>query len=230
MIGVLGGMGPAATVDFMAKLIRLTPAGREQDHLPLVVVSDPRVPDRVAPILRGPRRFAAAGDARRHPAPRAGRGGLRRDPLPHRARLVRAAGGGHRAADPAHRRCRARRARSGSPCPRARSACSRPRRRSRPGSTRSAWRPPAIRRCSPRPRSWRVRAAGDRPGQAGPRRGGGTAARARGRASGRRRRRARPARLHRAAAGLAAAPHPACIDATEALARSCLAWWRRRQR
>ena len=53
MIGVLGGMGPAATVDFMAKLIRLTPAGREQDHLPLVVVSDPRVPDRVAPILSG---------------------------------------------------------------------------------------------------------------------------------------------------------------------------------
>ena len=27
---------------------------------------------------------------------------------------------------------------------------------------------------------------------------------------------------------LAAAPHPACIDATEALARSCLAWWRER--
>ena len=51
VIGVLGGMGPAATVDFMAKLIRLTPAAREQDHLPVVVVSDPRVPDRVAPIL-----------------------------------------------------------------------------------------------------------------------------------------------------------------------------------
>jgi len=53
MIGVLGGMGPAATVDFMAKLIRLTPVERDQEHLPLVVVSDPRVPDRVAPILRG---------------------------------------------------------------------------------------------------------------------------------------------------------------------------------
>ena len=53
MIGVLGGMGPAATLDFMAKLIRLCPAARDQDHLPLVVVSDPRVPDRVAPILHG---------------------------------------------------------------------------------------------------------------------------------------------------------------------------------
>jgi len=53
MIGVLGGMGPAATLDFMARLIRLCPAERDQDHLPLVVVSDPRVPDRVAPILHG---------------------------------------------------------------------------------------------------------------------------------------------------------------------------------
>jgi aspartate racemase len=53
MIGVLGGMGPAATVDFLAKLIRLTPAHRDQDHVPVVVVSDPRVPDRVGPIMEG---------------------------------------------------------------------------------------------------------------------------------------------------------------------------------
>jgi aspartate racemase len=53
MIGVLGGMGPVATLDFVAKLIRLCPAERDQDHLPLVVVSDPRVPDRVGPILHG---------------------------------------------------------------------------------------------------------------------------------------------------------------------------------
>jgi aspartate racemase len=53
MIGLLGGMGPAATLDFMAKLIRLCPAERDQDHLPLVIVSDPRVPDRVGPILHG---------------------------------------------------------------------------------------------------------------------------------------------------------------------------------
>lgn len=53
MIGVLGGMGPAATVDFLAKLVRLTPAERDQDHVPVVVLSDPRVPDRVGPILEG---------------------------------------------------------------------------------------------------------------------------------------------------------------------------------
>jgi aspartate racemase len=29
MLGVLGGMGPAATVDFLAKLIQLTPAERD---------------------------------------------------------------------------------------------------------------------------------------------------------------------------------------------------------
>jgi aspartate racemase len=53
MIGVLGGMGPAATADFLAKLIRLTPAQRDQDHVPVVVLSDPRVPDRVGPIMEG---------------------------------------------------------------------------------------------------------------------------------------------------------------------------------
>ncbi|MGI9498397.1 MAG: aspartate/glutamate racemase family protein, partial [Geminicoccaceae bacterium] len=53
MIGVLGGMGPAATVDFMGKLVRLTSATADQDHIPLVVMSDPRIPDRVAPILDG---------------------------------------------------------------------------------------------------------------------------------------------------------------------------------
>jgi aspartate racemase len=50
-IGVLGGMGPAATVDFMAKLVALTPADRDQDHLPVIVASLPQVPDRSAAIL-----------------------------------------------------------------------------------------------------------------------------------------------------------------------------------
>jgi aspartate racemase len=53
MIGVLGGMGPAATVDFLAKLVGLAAAARDQDHVPVVVVSDPRIPDRVAPIMAG---------------------------------------------------------------------------------------------------------------------------------------------------------------------------------
>ena len=35
--GVMGGMGPSATVDFMAKVIALTEAGRDQDHVHMIV-------------------------------------------------------------------------------------------------------------------------------------------------------------------------------------------------
>ena len=52
-IGVLGGMGPLATVDFMRKVIDLTPARRDQEHLPLIVYSVPQVPGRSACILEG---------------------------------------------------------------------------------------------------------------------------------------------------------------------------------
>lgn len=55
VLGVLGGMGPVATADFMLRLARLTPAARDQDHLPTVVYSDPQTPDRSDAILgRGP--------------------------------------------------------------------------------------------------------------------------------------------------------------------------------
>ncbi|MBV5297042.1 MAG: amino acid racemase [Rhodoferax sp.] len=50
-IGVLGGMGPSATVDFMDKVIRLTPASRDQDHLPMIVLNSPQIPDRSSAIL-----------------------------------------------------------------------------------------------------------------------------------------------------------------------------------
>lgn len=53
VVGVLGGMGPAATVDFWAKLIRATPATTDQEHIPTVVWSDPTVPDRSAALLEG---------------------------------------------------------------------------------------------------------------------------------------------------------------------------------
>ena len=49
-VGILGGMGPAATADFYARLVRATPAERDQDHLPVVVWGDPTVPDRVAAL------------------------------------------------------------------------------------------------------------------------------------------------------------------------------------
>ncbi len=50
-IGVFGGMGPSATVDFLDKLVRLTPAARDQDHLPVIVASLPHIHDRSSAIL-----------------------------------------------------------------------------------------------------------------------------------------------------------------------------------
>lgn len=59
-IGVFGGMGPSATVDFMEKLVRLTPASRDQEHLPVIVASLPHIADRSASILgQGPDPLAA---------------------------------------------------------------------------------------------------------------------------------------------------------------------------
>lgn len=51
-IGVLGGMGPAATLDFHAKVLAACQAGRDQDHIRLIIDSNPAVPDRGA-ALRG---------------------------------------------------------------------------------------------------------------------------------------------------------------------------------
>jgi aspartate racemase len=53
LLGILGGMGPLATVDFLGKLTRLTPANCDQDHLPWVTVSQPGIPDRSAAIKVG---------------------------------------------------------------------------------------------------------------------------------------------------------------------------------
>jgi len=50
IVGVLGGMGPLATADFYAKLVRLTPARADQDHLRVVIDSNPKIPDRTAAL------------------------------------------------------------------------------------------------------------------------------------------------------------------------------------
>ena len=49
--GVLGGMGPVATVDFMAKVIALTDASCDQDHVRMLVDHNPHVPNRQDAIL-----------------------------------------------------------------------------------------------------------------------------------------------------------------------------------
>ncbi len=53
VLGVLGGMGPAATADFLAKLTGVTDVEREQQHLRVLVDSNPKVPDRNAAIASG---------------------------------------------------------------------------------------------------------------------------------------------------------------------------------
>lgn len=51
VVGILGGMGPEATVEFFRKIVAATPASRDQDHLHIVVNCDPSIPDRTAHIL-----------------------------------------------------------------------------------------------------------------------------------------------------------------------------------
>jgi aspartate racemase len=50
-LGVVGGVGPAATVDFLGKVVRNTPATRDQDHLRLLVEQNPQIPDRTEHLV-----------------------------------------------------------------------------------------------------------------------------------------------------------------------------------
>jgi len=50
IVGVIGGMGPEATVDFMSKVIALTPARCDDDHIRMIVDNNPKMPDRQAAI------------------------------------------------------------------------------------------------------------------------------------------------------------------------------------
>lgn len=51
IIGVLGGLGPWATLDLFEKILRLTPAQRDQDHLRIIIDNNPKIPDRSPAIL-----------------------------------------------------------------------------------------------------------------------------------------------------------------------------------
>jgi aspartate racemase len=50
-LGVVGGVGPAATVDFLEKFVRHTPAQRDQDHIKVMVEQNPQIPDRTDYLL-----------------------------------------------------------------------------------------------------------------------------------------------------------------------------------
>jgi aspartate racemase len=54
-LGVIGGMGPLATADFLRKLVENTPASIDQDHIPVLLYGDCTTPDRTANIVgKGP--------------------------------------------------------------------------------------------------------------------------------------------------------------------------------
>lgn len=52
-VGIVGGVGPAATVDFLGKLVKNTPADKDQDHIKVVVEQNPQIPDRTENLVRG---------------------------------------------------------------------------------------------------------------------------------------------------------------------------------
>jgi aspartate racemase len=51
IIGVLGGMGPEATLSLFENIIANTPATRDQEHLRVLIDSNPKIPDRTPAIL-----------------------------------------------------------------------------------------------------------------------------------------------------------------------------------
>jgi aspartate racemase len=53
VVGVIGGMGPEATVDFMHRLVARTPARDDADHLHVLVDNNPKVPSRIAALIEG---------------------------------------------------------------------------------------------------------------------------------------------------------------------------------
>jgi aspartate racemase len=50
-IGILGGMGPEATVRMFNLIVKLTKAEKDQDHIPIIIFNNPQIPDRTAAII-----------------------------------------------------------------------------------------------------------------------------------------------------------------------------------
>lgn len=66
LVGVIGGVGPLATVYFLEKVVRLTVAERDQDHVDLIVFNHASIPDRTAYVVGTP---DASGDPPQNPGP-----------------------------------------------------------------------------------------------------------------------------------------------------------------
>ena len=53
LIGILGGMGPEATLDLYRHITNLTSASRDQDHFRVLIYSNPKIPNRTLAIADG---------------------------------------------------------------------------------------------------------------------------------------------------------------------------------
>ena len=51
--GIIGGMGPLATADLFTKIVNMTEASRDQEHVHLLIDNNIDIPDRTAAILSG---------------------------------------------------------------------------------------------------------------------------------------------------------------------------------
>lgn len=51
-IGILGGMGPEATAYFFELIIANTQVEKDQDHIPIIIYSNPKIPERTAALLK----------------------------------------------------------------------------------------------------------------------------------------------------------------------------------
>lgn len=55
IIGILGGMGPEATIDLFTKIVKGTKVKKDQDHLRILIDNNPKIPDRTLAIQgKGP--------------------------------------------------------------------------------------------------------------------------------------------------------------------------------
>jgi aspartate racemase len=52
-LGILGGMGPAASAEYITRLVAQTPATCDQEHIPFVLWNEPRTPDRSTSLRNG---------------------------------------------------------------------------------------------------------------------------------------------------------------------------------
>ena len=53
IVGIIGGMGPEATVELMRRVIAATPATDDHEHIHLIVDNNPTIPSRIAHLIDG---------------------------------------------------------------------------------------------------------------------------------------------------------------------------------